>query len=145
MLLRSPFVAQGNNFIFSNALLSKPTQKIDNIIIFYSEFGDIYDEDHFIATLEDYVKVVKKLPEALMERHDYNITNVPTFHVQAWASVNYYLGEVYPVLQKQGYGSNTSNFRNILYKMGTLKTPLSERMCQPTELWQTIYIMKLVD
>ena len=74
--------------------------------MFCSEFGDIYDEDHFIATLEGYVKVVKKLPEALMESYDYNITDVPTFHVQAWASVSYYLGEVYPVLQKQGYVSN---------------------------------------
>ncbi|KAG6707350.1 hypothetical protein I3842_06G026200 [Carya illinoinensis] len=85
-----------------NAILVIPQFDFHNVWRDPSEFGDIYDEDHFIATLEDYVKVVKKLPEALMERHDYNITNVPTFRVQAWASVNYYFGEVYPVLQKQG-------------------------------------------
>ncbi|KAM4077270.1 hypothetical protein ACJW30_12G126200 [Castanea mollissima] len=67
-----------------------------------SEFRDIYDEDHFIATLEGYVKVVKEVPEELMLKYENNITNVPSFHVQAWASVSYYLGEVYPVLQQQG-------------------------------------------
>ena len=75
----------------------------DNIMICFSEFRDIYDEDHFIATLEGYVKVVKELPEVLMLNYGYNITNVPIIRVQAWASVSYYLGEVYPVLQKQGY------------------------------------------
>ncbi|XP_062146448.1 O-fucosyltransferase 10-like [Alnus glutinosa] len=85
-----------------NAILVIPRFHFHSVWKDPSEFGDIYDEDHFIATLEGYVKVVKKLPEVLMESYDYNITDVPTFHVQAWASVGYYLGEVYPVLQKQG-------------------------------------------
>ncbi|XP_059433761.1 O-fucosyltransferase 10 [Corylus avellana] len=85
-----------------NAILVIPRFHFHSVWKDPSEFGDIYEEDHFIATLEGYVKVVKKLPEALMESYDYNITDVPTFHVQAWASVSYYLGEVYPVLQKQG-------------------------------------------
>ncbi|KAF5450768.1 hypothetical protein F2P56_031095 [Juglans regia] len=85
-----------------NAILVIPQFDFHSVWRDPSEFGDIYDEDHFIATLEGYVKVVKKLPDALMETHDYNITNVPTFRIQAWASVSYYMGEVYPVLQKQG-------------------------------------------
>ncbi|KAG6655578.1 hypothetical protein CIPAW_05G226900 [Carya illinoinensis] len=85
-----------------NAILVIPQFDFHSVWRDPSEFGDIYDEDHFIATLEGYVKVVKKLPDALMEMHDYNITNVPTFRIQAWASVSYYLEEVYPVLQKQG-------------------------------------------
>lgn len=85
-----------------NAILVMPRFHYHSVWKDPSEFGDIYDEDHFIATLEGYVKVVKKLPEVVMERYDYNSTDVPTFHVQAWASVSYYLGEVYPVLQKQG-------------------------------------------
>lgn len=73
------------------------------LLICFSKFGDIYDEDHFIAALEGYVKVVKELPGALMQRYDYNISNIPNFHVQAWSPANYYLGEVLPVLQREGY------------------------------------------
>lgn len=38
-----------------------------------------------------------------MERYDHNVTNIPNFRVQAWASVSYYQTEVYPVLRAQGY------------------------------------------
>lgn len=72
------------------------------LIIVSSEFGDIYDEDHFISTLEGYVKVVKELPEVLMERYNYNISNITSIKVQAWAPVSYYLGTVYPIIQKEG-------------------------------------------
>ncbi|KAF5954937.1 hypothetical protein HYC85_007793 [Camellia sinensis] len=64
-------------------------------------FSDIYDEGHFITTLEDYVKVSRMLPEELMEVYDFNISNIPNFRVQAWATAKYYLEEVYPVLTKQ--------------------------------------------
>ncbi|GMP47065.1 hypothetical protein CsSME_00014992 [Camellia sinensis var. sinensis] len=66
-----------------------------------SQFSDIYDEGHFITTLEDYVKVSRMLPEELMEVYDFNISNIPNFRVQAWATAKYYLEEVYPVLTKQ--------------------------------------------
>lgn len=72
-------------------------------IFFDSEFGDIYDEDHFVATLDGYIKVVRELPDLLLERNDYNMTNIPTFRVQAWAPASYYMGEVYPVLREQGF------------------------------------------
>lgn len=74
--------------------------------LFYSEFGDIYDEDHFIMTLKGFVEVVQELPEVVMERYDYNITNIPNIRVEAWAPVSYYLEEVYPVLREQGYIQN---------------------------------------
>ena len=45
--------------------------------------------DHFIENLKGYVNVVRELPEALMERYDHNISNIPNFRVQAWAPVNY--------------------------------------------------------
>lgn len=70
---------------------------------FYSEFGDIYDEDHFINALDGYVKVVRELPDVLMEKYDYNINNIPNIRVQAWATANFYIREVYPVLKEQGY------------------------------------------
>lgn len=80
------------------------------IHLFYSEFGDIYDEDHFITTLKGFVEVVQELPEVVMERYDYNITNIPNIRIEAWAPVSYYLEEVYPVLRKQGYILNHGFF-----------------------------------
>lgn len=71
--------------------------------MFYSEFGDIYDEDHFINTLKGFVDVVQELPDIVMERYDYNISNIPNIRIEAWSPVSYYLEEVYPVLRKQGY------------------------------------------
>ncbi|GAV76213.1 O-FucT domain-containing protein [Cephalotus follicularis] len=85
-----------------NAILVIPRFEFNNVWRDPSEFGDIYDENHFITTLEDFVKVVSELPLELMERYDYNVTNVPNFRVPAWAPANYYLGEVYPVLKKEG-------------------------------------------
>lgn len=72
----------------------------------YSKFSDIYDEDRFISTLEGYVKVAKELPQDLMERYNYNISNIPNFRVQAWASASYYTEVVYAVLRSQGYVVN---------------------------------------
>ncbi|KAF6139497.1 hypothetical protein GIB67_005134 [Kingdonia uniflora] len=74
-------------------------------IIFFalrSGFGDIYDENHFITTLEGYVTVVREIPEALMGRYNYNISKVPITGVKAWAPVSYYMGEVYPILHEHG-------------------------------------------
>jgi hypothetical protein len=68
----------------------------------YSEFGDIYDEDYFISTLDGNVKVVKEIPEAIMERHNYNMTNITSIRIEAWAPVSYYLGVVHPILQRKG-------------------------------------------
>ncbi|RVX22544.1 O-fucosyltransferase 11 [Vitis vinifera] len=59
-----------------------------NVITFaYSEFGDIYDEDHFITTLKGFVEVVQELPEVVMERYDYNITNIPNIRIESWAPI----------------------------------------------------------
>lgn len=48
------------------------------------------------------MKVVKELPEVIMERYNYNISNTTSIRVQAWAPVSYYLGVVYPIMQKEG-------------------------------------------
>ncbi|KAJ4700618.1 O-fucosyltransferase family protein [Melia azedarach] len=85
-----------------NAILVIPRFEFNSVWKDPSEFGDIYDEDHFIATLEGYLKVVRELPDVLMEKYDYNITNIPNFRVQAWAPASYYMGEVYPAMREQG-------------------------------------------
>ncbi|XP_043714092.1 O-fucosyltransferase 10 [Telopea speciosissima] len=85
-----------------NAVLVIPQFQFHSVWRDPSGFGDIYDEDHFITTLRGYVTVVRELPEALMERYDNNMSNIPIFRAKAWAPASYYLGEVYPILQKQG-------------------------------------------
>ena len=54
--------------------------------------------------------MVKELPQDVMERYDYNITNIPNLRVQAWAKVGYYTGVVYPVLRSQGWVVNQHFF-----------------------------------
>ncbi|CAN4121074.1 unnamed protein product [Withania somnifera] len=84
-----------------NATLVIPRLEFHNVWRDSSEFGDIYDEGHFMSTLKDYITVVKELPAELMERYDSNISNIQNLRVQAWAPPKYYLEEVYPVLFKQ--------------------------------------------
>lgn len=84
-----------------NVTLLIPRFDFHNVWRDPSEFGDIYDEEHFITTLQDHVKIVRKLPMEVMEKYDFNISNIPNFRVQAWASASYYLEEVYPVLLDQ--------------------------------------------
>ncbi|CAL9767783.1 unnamed protein product [Musa acuminata subsp. burmannicoides] len=66
------------------------------------EFKDIYDEDHFINTLEGHVTVVRDIPEMVMERFGYDISNVPNLKVKAWASSSYYSDVAVPLLQEHG-------------------------------------------
>lgn len=85
-----------------NAVLVIPLFEFNGVWRDPSEFGDIYDEDHFIATLDGYVKVIRQLPEEVMERYGHNITNMPNIRVPAWASAKYYMREVFPVMKEQG-------------------------------------------
>ncbi|KDP32763.1 hypothetical protein JCGZ_12055 [Jatropha curcas] len=85
-----------------NAILVIPHFEFNRVWRDPSDFGDIYDLEHFIATLEGYVKVVKELPDEVMARYDYNVSNIINIRVQAWAPAKYYLGEVHPLLREHG-------------------------------------------
>ncbi|XP_010272863.1 PREDICTED: uncharacterized protein At1g04910-like [Nelumbo nucifera] len=85
-----------------NAILVIPQLNFHSVWKDPSDFSDIYDEYHFVTALKGHVKVVQQLPEVLMERYDYNISNVPNFKVKAWSETSYYMGQVYPILQKKG-------------------------------------------
>lgn len=58
-----------------------------------------------MSTLDGHVTVVRELPETLMERFDYNISNIPNFRVKAWARASHYLEVIYPLLREHGYVS----------------------------------------
>eukprot|EP01018_Ginkgo_biloba_P018648 Gb_13782 [translate_table: standard] len=81
-----------------NATLVIPKFHFNSIWQDPSKFSDIYDEEHFISTLRDDVRVVRELPEVIMERFDYNMSNIYNFRVKAWSPVSYYLEKVLPKL-----------------------------------------------
>ncbi|RZC54285.1 hypothetical protein C5167_013132 [Papaver somniferum] len=85
-----------------NAVLVIPRFEFHNIWQDSSDFGDIYDMDHFISTLKGHVTVIRELPKVLLEQYDYNISNILNIRVKAWAPVSYYLGEVQSVLHEKG-------------------------------------------
>ncbi|KAG9458751.1 hypothetical protein H6P81_003259 [Aristolochia fimbriata] len=86
---------------FLNATLVIPNFHYHSIWRDPSKFKDIYDEDHFINTLLNDVRVVNKIPEYLMERFDYNMSNVVNFKIKAWAPIQYYKDEVLPKLLEE--------------------------------------------
>ncbi|KAJ6890952.1 hypothetical protein NC651_024460 [Populus alba x Populus x berolinensis] len=86
---------------FLNATLLIPNFHYHSIWRDPSKFEDIYDEDYFISTLENVVRVVDKIPGYLMERYDNNMTNVQNFRVKAWAPVQYYRDVVLPKLLEE--------------------------------------------
>ncbi|XAR48540.1 hypothetical protein NMG60_11031391 [Bertholletia excelsa] len=53
-----------------------------------SNFSDVFDEDHFISSLANDVKVVKKLPDELE-----NATRVDK-HFRSWSGLDYYQEEI---------------------------------------------------
>ncbi|KAI3969098.1 hypothetical protein MKW92_005261 [Papaver armeniacum] len=85
-----------------NAVLVIPRFEFHNIWQDSSDFGDIYDTDHFISTLKNHVTVIRELPKVLLEQYDYYISNILNIRVKAWAPVSYYLGEVQSVLHEKG-------------------------------------------
>jgi hypothetical protein len=67
----------------------------------FSKFGDIYDEEFFVSTLSNDVRVVDTIPEYLMERFDHNMTNVYNFRVKAWSPIQYYRDSILPKLLEE--------------------------------------------
>ncbi|XP_075088835.1 O-fucosyltransferase 7 isoform X2 [Nicotiana tabacum] len=53
-----------------------------------SNFSDVFDEDHFISSLENDVKVVKKLPKELAS------ATKAFKHFRSWSGVDYYEEEI---------------------------------------------------
>lgn len=66
-----------------------------------SKFGDIYDEEFFMKTLENDVRIVRTIPGNIMERFDYNMSNVYNFRIKAWSPIKYYTDTVLPKLLEE--------------------------------------------
>ncbi|XP_061366303.1 protein ESMERALDA 1-like isoform X2 [Gastrolobium bilobum] len=86
---------------YLNATLVIPNFHYHSIWKDPSKFRDIYDEEYFISTLKNDVRVVDKIPEFLMERFGSNMTNVHNFRIKAWSSIKYYRDVVLPKLLEE--------------------------------------------
>ncbi|KAG6579249.1 Protein ESMERALDA 1, partial [Cucurbita argyrosperma subsp. sororia] len=86
---------------YLNATLVIPNFHFHSIWRDPSKFSEIYDEEYFIKTLENDVRIVNKIPEYIMERFDHNMTNVYNFRIKAWSSIQYYKDMVLPRLLEE--------------------------------------------
>ncbi|KAJ9683041.1 hypothetical protein PVL29_018858 [Vitis rotundifolia] len=63
-----------------------------------SEFQDIFDIDHFIASLRDEVRILKELPPRLKTRVGLGMFySLPPV---SWSNISYYLHQILPLVQK---------------------------------------------
>lgn len=86
---------------YLNATLVIPNFHFHSIWRDPSKFSDIYDEDYFIKTLNNDVRIVDTIPKYLMERFDHNMSNVHNFRIKAWAPIEYYVDTVLPKLNEE--------------------------------------------
>ncbi|KAF3677078.1 putative multiple C2 and transmembrane domain-containing protein 1-like [Capsicum annuum] len=86
---------------YLNATLIIPHFHFHSIWRDPSKFSDIYDEEFFVKTLKNDVRVVDKVPDLIMERFDNNMTKVYNFRIKAWSSIYYYGDTVHPKLLEE--------------------------------------------
>lgn len=87
-----------------NATLVIPIFHLNSVWQDSSNFSDIFDEDFFIDSLKNNVKIVRELPEDMLQRFDYNISSIVNLRVKAWSSPNHYLEKVLPRMKELGTG-----------------------------------------
>lgn len=85
-----------------NATLVIPRFHLNSVWQDPSLFGEIYDEEHFISALAGHVRVVRQLPEYILESFENNVSLIYNFRVKAWAPASYYLLTVLPKLLETG-------------------------------------------
>ncbi|KAE9611226.1 hypothetical protein Lal_00012027 [Lupinus albus] len=85
-----------------NATLVIPIFHLNSVWRDSSKFGHIFDEEFFIQTLGNHVRVVKGLPDDILLRFDNNISNIVNLRVKAWSSPTYYIQKVLPQLLEMG-------------------------------------------
>lgn len=72
-------------------------------VLLFSKWRGIFDEDHFIETLREHIRVVKELPEVVLLRFNRNISSIPNMRTKAYSSPNHYKQKVLPKLLELGY------------------------------------------
>ncbi|XP_024518188.1 O-fucosyltransferase 34 [Selaginella moellendorffii] len=63
-----------------------------------SDFGDIFDVDHFINSLRDEVRIIKQVPAKFAQRLQNQA--VYTMPPVSWSNESYYLNQILPLIKK---------------------------------------------
>lgn len=112
---------------FLNATLVIPHFHLNSVWKDRSSFADIYNEEHFIKSLENHVRVVRQIPDHIMEQYEYNITLIHNFKVKAWAPATFYKEAVLPKLLEAGV-IRISPFANRL-SYGEVPSTIQQLRC----------------
>ncbi|KAF0921574.1 hypothetical protein E2562_009775 [Oryza meyeriana var. granulata] len=59
-----------------------------------SDFGDIFDVNHFINSLQDEVKIIRELPQKFSRKVPFSMQPI------SWSSEKYYLRQILPLVRK---------------------------------------------
>ncbi|KAM0953859.1 putative GDP-fucose protein O-fucosyltransferase [Dioscorea sansibarensis] len=62
-----------------------------------SDFGDIFNVQHFIDSLRDEVKIIKSLPKKFGKKFQQGLFSMPPV---SWSNEKYYLKQILPLIQK---------------------------------------------
>lgn len=65
-----------------------------------SDFGDIFDTDHFIASLKDTVRIIKELPKSVSEQIERKKLTRFYMHPGSWSNESYYAKIILPLVLK---------------------------------------------
>ncbi|KAG5240158.1 rhamnogalacturonan rhamnosyltransferase [Salix suchowensis] len=63
-----------------------------------STFEDIFDVKHFIDSLRDEIRIVRRLPKRFSSKYGYKVFEMPPV---SWSSEEYYLQQILPLFSKQ--------------------------------------------
>jgi hypothetical protein len=67
-----------------------------------SDFGDIFDTRHFIASLRSSVQIVHELPRTVLQNIQEGSLAVYYMHPGSWSNESYYLNQILPLAQSYG-------------------------------------------
>ncbi|CAK9872239.1 unnamed protein product [Sphagnum jensenii] len=67
-----------------------------------SDFGDIFDTGHFIASLRSSVQIVHELPRTVLKNIQEGSLAVYYMHPGSWSNESYYLNQILPLAQSYG-------------------------------------------
>lgn len=65
-----------------------------------SDFGDIFDTDHFIASLKNSVRIIKELPKPVSEKLEKKKLTRLYMHPGSWSNESYYANIILPLVKK---------------------------------------------
>ncbi|KAJ6429470.1 hypothetical protein OIU84_020983 [Salix udensis] len=79
-----------------------------------STFEDIFDVKHFIESLRDEIRIVRRLPKRFSSKYGYKVFEMPPV---SWSSEEYYLQQILPLFSKQKALKFTPEIESLGYKL----------------------------